>query len=280
MKETAILVTCYNRVETTLKCLDALFEINIPKDITFDIYLVDDGSPDNTGRIVQSKYPQINVMQGTGSLFWNQGMRLAWEEARKEKDYDFYIWLNDDTILEKNAFITIFSDYNTLLEKNQISIISGVCCSPKTSTVTYGGRDSNYNFIVPKGVPIKCKYINGNFTLIPKKIFNTVGNLSNSFTHSMGDVDYGLRAAKASFTCFISSCFIAKCERNKISDWENPHVSMRRRFRSLYSKKGFCFPEYIILLMRHTNILTTLKSVIIIHIRVLLGFYKKDNSVS
>jgi glycosyltransferase involved in cell wall biosynthesis len=46
----AVLMTCYNRVQTTLQCLSHLEKAMADVvGATFDIWLVDDNSPDRTG---------------------------------------------------------------------------------------------------------------------------------------------------------------------------------------------------------------------------------------
>ena len=95
---TAILMTCYNRVGTTLRCLERL-KVAAARiaDAQFDVWLVDDASPDQTGEKVKAAYPEVNVIQSPGNLFWCKGMRLAWDKAVASGiKYDFYLlptWL-------------------------------------------------------------------------------------------------------------------------------------------------------------------------------------------
>ena len=95
---TAILMTCYNRVGTTLRCLERL-KVAAARiaDAKFDVWLVDDASPDQTGEKVKAAYPEVNVIQSPGNLFWCKGMRLAWDKAVASGiKYDFYLlptWL-------------------------------------------------------------------------------------------------------------------------------------------------------------------------------------------
>ena len=60
----AVLMTCYNRRETTLECLESLFKAQVPKETTLSIYLVDDGSTDGTGDSVRERYPAVKVLNG------------------------------------------------------------------------------------------------------------------------------------------------------------------------------------------------------------------------
>lgn len=66
----AVLITCFNRKKTTLKCLEHLFNTNNTYYMTLDVYLVDDASSDGTTRAVEENYPGIQIIQGNGSLFW------------------------------------------------------------------------------------------------------------------------------------------------------------------------------------------------------------------
>ena len=97
----AVLMACHNRVETTLCCLERLFT-NIVADL--DVWLVDDGSSDGTGARVKERFPSVNVIRGTGSLYWARGMRLAWERAvESHEHYDYFLWLNDDVVLRSDG---------------------------------------------------------------------------------------------------------------------------------------------------------------------------------
>ena len=53
----AVVMTCYNRKDTTIACLDALMEQDIMDDIHLQVYLVDDGCTDGTGEAVRNRYP-------------------------------------------------------------------------------------------------------------------------------------------------------------------------------------------------------------------------------
>lgn len=82
-----------------------------------DVYLTNDGCTDGTPEAIALQYPKVYIINGDGNLFWNRGMYTAWQEAAK-KDYDFYIWLNDDTILLPNALrILLDSSYKNKIKQ-------------------------------------------------------------------------------------------------------------------------------------------------------------------
>lgn len=103
-----VLITCYNRVAVTCKCVRKLLKVRKPESWDIDIWLVDDASPDHTGEIVKKEFPSVHVIEGTGILFWCKGMRLAWDVAASTYDYDAFLWLNDDVQLQDNVFDTLY----------------------------------------------------------------------------------------------------------------------------------------------------------------------------
>src|SRR5215203_4845952 len=114
-RRVAALITCHNRREKTLLCLSALFDQDMLSKTTLEVYLVDDGSTDGTAEAVQAAYPEVKVWRGDGSLFWNGGMRLAFAEAMKV-GYDYYLWLNDDTLLDDHAISSLLTTYRRVAE--------------------------------------------------------------------------------------------------------------------------------------------------------------------
>jgi len=180
-----------------------------------------------------------------------------WEYASTKKDYDFYVWLNDDSILDKNSFSVIYNDLKT---KNS-SIIVGTFISSNKSLqkITYGGRNKNLNLIEPSGEPQECTLINGNFVFIPREVFKKIGFLSNKFTHNYGDIDYGLRAIKKKIKIFIASEVVGVCNQNEIEVWRRPNTSFFSRLKSLYESKSFIIHEVMYFQLVHFGFLAFIK---------------------
>ncbi len=100
MPRIAVLITSHNRREMTLACLDALVANRLPSAVTLAVILVDDGSMDGTPEAVRQRFPDVEVLPGTGRLYWNGGMRRAFGHALAA-GFDAYLWLNDDTFLDE-----------------------------------------------------------------------------------------------------------------------------------------------------------------------------------
>jgi GT2 family glycosyltransferase len=242
----AVLLTCHNRREKTLASLEALFQCTLPENHKIEVFLVDDGSMDGTGEAVKNNFPQVNVIFGDGNLYWNKGMRLAWNSASTYKNFNYYLWLNDDTILDKEALIEMIKcNFEATTKDGKPAIICGACRASEYNEVfSYGGR-TDIGPVIPNGKIQTCKYINGNTVLIPNQIFQVLGNLSPKYTHIFGDYDYGLSAIISGTNCYTTKNFIATCPPNDvIASWCNPQIPLKKRLKLLKSPKGLNIREY------------------------------------
>ena len=226
----AILITCFNRKDNTLKCLKQLFYLK--QDI--DVYLVDDNSSDGTYESVALQFPQVKIIKGNGDLFWNRGMHLAWEQA-SQKGYDYYLWLNDDVLLYENCFVELFECVKLT---NNKSIISGIIESAEKDMTLYGGTNESKQLITPNGNLNPITNMNGNVVLIPKYVYKVVGNLDSYFHHDLGDLDYGYRANKKGVEVFTTRVAVASGEKNDFCRVRLNNASLSKRFKKLYSPLG------------------------------------------
>jgi GT2 family glycosyltransferase len=217
----AVLLTCHNRKNKTLSCLRSIYENQNWSPYNLTIYLVDDGSTDGTSNEVSRNYPSVQILRGDGNLFWNGGMRLAFGSAISV-GYDYYLWLNDDVSLYKDALDKLVKTTKSLEIKNgKASIVIGSTQDPEAKLFSYGGHRKkgwyaplSYERIEPQNTPVVCDAINGNCVLIPHIIAEKVGNLSGEFTHGAGDYDYSLRAKKMGFDSYVSAGYLGTCKQN------------------------------------------------------------------
>jgi GT2 family glycosyltransferase len=234
----AVLTTSHNRKETTLRCLSSLFGQSGMGDTEFVVYLVDDGCTDGTAEAVNASFPAVKVIRGDGNLYWNGGMRLAWANAAKERNFDFFLLLNDDDVLNPDAFHIMLKDYEDVLRTKGECIIVGAMADPDTRSTSYGGWIGD-TLLSPDGRPKECTTFNGNLVLIPARIFQTIGMLDEGFTHGFGDTEYGWRATKAGFQCFVTSVHAGQCKSNPSGNaWANPEFPLRKRIRLFLGPKG------------------------------------------
>lgn len=265
---TAVLLTCHNRRKKTIDCLSALFKCTLPANNQMEIFLVNDGSTDGTEIAVKELFPSVNIIDGDGQLYWNRGMRLAWETAVKANDFDYFLWLNDDTILLENA-LNLMISHAVVFENKRI--IVGTTCSEVTGEFTYGGYKFYNDKLIPNGTWQDCDYFNGNIALIPNYVFKNVGFIDKRFSHSLGDFDYGMRARKLGFIHLSSSEYLGFCERHERAPlWRDNSLPIGKRFKHLYSPLGKNPIEAFISDKRHHGIINAIYHFITLHIRVLV----------
>lgn len=260
MKRVAVLMTVHNRREMTLCCLHSLYACSIPEEYMIEVFMTNDGCIDGTPEVVGENYPSVHIIKGDGSLYWNRGMWTAWNEAAKE-NFDFYLWLNDDTYLYSNALELIL---NVSSQNDERAIIVGATENSDKTRVTYGGWKVK-NLVTPKGYPIELDFFNGNVVLIPKAVFHILGNLDFTFRHSKGDFDYGLRAKKLGIKSILVGLVIGQCDLHaSLEAWCNPNVSLKERLLSLKKPTGMNLKEFFYFDMKHKGLVIALFHVITI----------------
>jgi GT2 family glycosyltransferase len=269
IKKIAVLLTCHNRKDKTLTCLEALFKSALPAGYLLEVFLVDDGSTDGTSKAVHESYPQVNIIKGDGNLFWNRGMHTAWETAAKTEEFDYYLWLNDDTYVFRNALEIMLSSGDST---NNQAIIVGASCSKISDELTYSGFLTSGEKIKPTNELVQAHMFHGNCILVPKHVFQRVGNLDPLFHHAIGDMDYGLRAIKLGIKSLIAPGFLANCESNTATvAWCLKSVPLKTRIKALYSPLCKSQPYYFFrFALRHFGLLMALKHFFSIHLRLLM----------
>ena len=111
--EIAFLLTCYNRRELTIRCLEALHvQIANHPEHHCQIILCDDNSKDGTVMAVQSAFPDTEIICTSGNNFWCKGMYIAMQNAYARK-YQLYFMIND-IIIKYDFFQT--NNYERFIE--------------------------------------------------------------------------------------------------------------------------------------------------------------------
>lgn len=265
MKTLAILLTVHNRKEKTLNCLKNLYAQTPIEGYQIDVYLTNDGCTDGTPEAVSKLFPEVQIVNGNGDLFWNRGMYTAWERAANSANYDYYLWLNDDTFLYKKAI-------KKMLHESKISkgkaIICGATCSTRSKQITYGGRNQK-GLIQPTGQPEKCSHFNGNIVLVPQYVYRKVGNLDYTYTHALGDFDYGLRAGELGIESYQASCLMGICETHEeLPKWCSSKHMFNERREKFYTPTGGHPYEHFYFERKHFGLLRACFHFFTIHLRL------------
>jgi GT2 family glycosyltransferase len=198
------------------------------------VYLVDDGSTDETSDAIRKQFPQVNVIRADGNLYWSRGMRKAWAEAIRG-NYEYYLWLNDDIEL----YPVFFQELMECLRYGEYQcIVSGLVEDFSKESILYGGSNELKKKIRKSDVPQSIKYMNGNIVLIPKYVVDEIGIIDPVFHHDLGDVDYGLTAIEHGIKVFTTRIAVAAGYKNDICRVRKWGYSLIPRLKVLHSPLG------------------------------------------
>lgn len=260
----SILLTCHNRREKTVACLQSLkaalesYNNKAVDKVYFEIFLTDDGCTDGTADAVRALFPDENllhVLQGDGNLFWAGGMRFCWKEAlKRHQEWDYYLLVNDDVVFLDNLFDDMIQSDEWCCQKYGMhGVYSGFTMSPQKNKTSFGGSNEKEGVLDPTGTPQPCQYICANALFVPKVVVERIGTFGKDYVHGGADYDYGFRARKAGVPVLTNCSYIGICENEhycNVSDILS--MSLKERKRKLYApprgKK-----DYLTFLKKHNR---------------------------
>lgn len=243
MTRVAVAITCHNRAKETLACLRALMSADFGG--LLEVFLTDDGSTDGTGDLVARQFPEVRILAGSGDLFWAGGTALALRAAASGTEKpDYYLWLNDDVILEPSALLVML---RTASAREDRAVVVGAVKEPELGTVSYGAfvSVSRWNplrlrLLEPSDSPRLADTMNGNVVLVPRIVAESLGNLDLRFPHNGADMDYAYRARRAGYAVVLAPGILGTCAANRGKhDWLDADLGLADRWRKVRSVKAF-----------------------------------------
>ena len=252
-KKIYIIIPVYNRVETTLQCLDRLSSSGVME--WAHVVVVDDASPDGTAEAIEQRYSsdKVTVLHGDGNLWWAGGINMGMEYAYK-KGAEYFVWLNDDCRPIKKASFRTLVDYSI---EHQCVAVGRVVL---TSGGVYTGRRKKLMKLV--SVPcsdcetVECDTFGGNAVCIPRGVVDCIGYPDAVNFPMMADTDYGLVATKARIKIVVVGAASFENDDNLSVEHESFLLSekptvvlLRATFGSL--KSFYYFPSYYKMRIKH-----------------------------
>lgn len=192
-------------------------------------------------------------------------MRKAWEDALK-KNADFYLWLNDDTVLYPSALVHLLEASRQM---EHLAVICGSTCGPGTDEWTYGGM-SGGKPVIPDGTLQECALCHGNILWVPRHVVDRIGILDGFYLHALGDYDYSRTAHSCGIPLRVAPSFLGTCAwHDKAVPWTDREVPLIRRLRNLYSPLGNAQPRYYFHYVRkHEGLPAACRAMVCMHVRV------------
>jgi GT2 family glycosyltransferase len=252
------LLTCHNRRETTLRCLESLFgQHHEPDSLDVQAVVVDDGSSDGTADAIRARFDRATVIDGPGDLYWARGMQLA-EAHALARQPEHLLWLNDDVVLDPGALGTLLATASM----NPDAIVVGALRDPEAGTTTYSGvtrsrwHPLRTTPVEPEDAPREADTFNGNVVLVRRVLAERVGGIDGGFSHSQADFDYGLRARKLGIDILVAPGTIGTCPRGSLrGTFRDVSLPFRRRWELMQGPKGLPLRSHRRFLRRHGGML-------------------------
>lgn len=104
MNKFGYLILNYNNMDETFKCIESIKKI---ADQDYKIFLVDNGSQDNSYDLMVDLYSQdekIYILRSDTNLGFSKGNNLGYQYIRDNYDIDFLIVTNNDVIFPQGDF--------------------------------------------------------------------------------------------------------------------------------------------------------------------------------
>ncbi len=200
MAKTSIVIPNWNGADDLADCLDSLLK----QTLQADIIVVDNGSTDNSLKLLAERYPQVEVITHNKNLGFTGGVNAGMKRAL-EKGVDYIALFNNDAVADKDWLKTLaqFLDQNP---KAGI-VVSKLLTRDGERIDSTGEMYTVWGLAYPRGrgEPSSDRYDNdrwvfgasGGACLYRSKALKQIGLYDKDFFAYYDDVDISFRAQLA-----------------------------------------------------------------------------------
>jgi GT2 family glycosyltransferase len=232
MSKFVVFITSYNRKDITIRFLESLHNSISNSIYSFEVQLVDDASPDLTSKFVADSFPSVNILMGTGKLYWAGGVRLILEKLGKSVfDFDGILLVNDDIVLKPGKL-----DELVEIGLHRSAIVGGTVTTPAGLVESSGSKlgklcKPKVSLKIANGNLQECDVLPGHIMFIPMTIFKTLDGFDKSLPYRFLDLEITLRASRAGFPVLLAPEVVALTD--EVHDYYKETSSMRGSLRQL-----------------------------------------------
>jgi len=220
----SIVAPIHNRREITLQCLKSLERINKDQ-IEVDVYIVDDGSTDGSSAAIRECYPQVNIIQGNGELWYTEGTNVGIRKALEGKP-DYILAINDDSVFD-HQFLNFLVQTARQHPKSVVGPLLLLWNEPhklfQTAPIwsTFSGGWKHWQkqtvWTIPPD-PWEVDLIVGNCVLYPASAFQDCGLMDSKRFPNFGDAEYTPRLKRAGYKLIIDPRSRVFCQPNAMPE--------------------------------------------------------------
>lgn len=215
-----VVAAVHNRKQLTLQCLKSLSRIN-SSGVSVHSVIVDDGSTDGTSDAIRTQFPDVEIVQGDGNLWYTEGTNVAIRAALKH-DPKYLLLINDDQVFDENFLIYLIE----VAERHPRSIVGPLLLlwdrphllfqtAPVWSTWRGGWmhwQDQTVWTIPEK--PWKVDLVVGNCVLIPADALRQHGLMRSDRYPNFGDAELTPRLKRLGWELIIDPRSRVFCQPN------------------------------------------------------------------
>ena len=205
---TAPLVFCilvnWNGAADTLPCIASLLQQDYQN---LRIFVVDNGSTDDSVARIRSTYPQVTVLEACKNLGFASGCNVGIRRAIHEGAD--YIWLlNNDTVAPPDTCTKLVTHAHAHPSAGLIGSVLYYMHAP-TQVQAWGGGDlttwlgHSTHFTAPTPLG-RSSYLTFASVLIPSEVILKVGILYEGSFMYWDDSDYALRVTRAGYSLSVA----------------------------------------------------------------------------
>ena len=203
-----VVIPVHNRKRFTKECIQSL------QNQTYTdhrIIIVNDGSTDGTGEMLETEFPEVIVLHGDGNLFWTKAINLGIRKAL-ELGADYIFTLNNDTV----ATSDLLEKMMEWAAKTPNSLLGSLDLNFHTKKPYYGGEKINWplaksRFLLDDldesarhGLH-EVSLFPARGLLIPRQVFETIGLFEEKkLPHYMADYDFTHMAIRNGFKVYCN----------------------------------------------------------------------------
>lgn len=207
----AIIILNWNNWTDTLQCLESLQQITYPH---YQVIVVDNGSQDDSLPRIREQAPEdLILLENLENLGFSGGNNVALEFAREELEADYFLLLNNDTLVHPHFldFLVDYAEQDESIgvvgptvyyhqEPHKIAFLGGYI-NPCTGKITHHHLDEEDHGLL---APQELDFISGCSMLLKREAVERVGLLDPEYFLYSEDVDWCLRAKKAGYrVCLV-----------------------------------------------------------------------------
>lgn len=198
----SIVILNWNSKKDTLECLSSVRNIEYPN---LEVIVLDNGgSTDGSQEAIRKQFPEVRLIEVQGNRGFAGGNNIALREASG----DYYLLLNNDTVVDKNVVkrlveagessrdIGITGPKMYLYDRKNVFWFAGGFMQKHYGTIHRGyGEVDRGQYDRTEDVDI----MSGCALMVKKEVVDKIGFLDEEFFLYYEDADWCLRARKAGY---------------------------------------------------------------------------------